>query len=320
MATPRRMRRRLTALAVACGSILGLVAGPGFPAAVGAAPAPLWIGASVNVPDRSVGSFVKANAVLGPLRYRRCFDEVLPSTFQVSCAKDDWSLGYRSFVSWHPPAWDHAGTAAGAYDAQITAWARSVPTNIGLYATVWHEPETPSTIPGRTLTGAQYVAMYQHVYTVVKAANPSITFGPVYTSYWWQEGSDHYAPGGANAWWVWDRYSDFAAVDTYAAAPKALQYDPKFQGWLNFVNVKAPSKPLVLAEYGQYVVPRGTQPDPFGQSARARIIPIDETYLRSMRFRMWLYWQGTGSQGDWSMADPGSQGAWRTVASHGIPG
>jgi len=152
---------------------------------------------------------------------------------------------------------------------------------------------------------------------VVKAANPSITFGPVYTSYWWQEGSKHYAPGGPNAWWVWDRYSDFAAVDTYATNPVALRYDPQFQGWLKFVNAKAPNKPLVVAEYGQYAVPAGAQPDPAKQASRARIIPLDETYLRSMRFTMWLYWHSTGPQGDWSMTDPGSQAAWRNVASRG---
>ena len=307
----------MVALLSVCGTLLALAAGAGATGAGAVGQGALWIGATVNVPDRSRASFASADTSIGPLRYRRCFDEILPATFQLSCARDDWAHGYRSFVSWHPPGWDHVGAAAGLYDAQITAWAASVPTNIGLYATVWHEPETPSDIPGRTLSGPEYVAMYQHVYAVVKAANPSITFGPVYTWFWWQEGSSHYAPGGPNAWWVWDRYADFAAVDNYAAEPRALQYDPKFQGWLHFLNAKAPTKPLVVAEYGQYVVRAGAQPDPARQAARARIIPIDESYLRSMRFTMWMYWDGTGEQGDWSITDPGSQAAWRAVASHG---
>ncbi|MGI8807827.1 MAG: hypothetical protein ACR2KK_08310 [Acidimicrobiales bacterium] len=311
----RRTRAFLGAL-LGCLTVAGLV-GPAVSTPASAAQAPLWIGAAGNKPDSSIGSFVKANQIIGPLRYRRCFDKELPASFKDSCAKDDRSLGFRSFVSWHPPGFDHAGAARGAYDGQIRDWAKSVPTGIGLYATVWHEPETPGGPPGTTLTGQQYVAMYQHVYTVVKAANPSITFGPVYTAYWWHEGTNHYAPGGPNAWWVGGRYADFVAVDTYAAQPKALKYDAAFQGWLKFVNGKAPNKPLVVSEYGRYVVKNGTVPDPALQAVRARIIPVDENYLRSMRFTMWLYWHGTGEKGNWSLTDPASQAAWRTVASHG---
>lgn len=275
----------------------------------------LWIGATANKPtptgiDRSLRVFDEANRLIGPLRYRRCFDASLPSTFQQSCARDDWSHGFRSFVSWKPPNRDHAGTAAGRYDTEIKDWARSVPRDIGVYATVWHEPEND-------ISGAQYVAMYQHVYAVVKAANPSITFGPVYMAYWWHEGSNHYAPGGPNAWWVWNRYADFVGVDTYAPNPVPLEDDTAFQGWLHFVNAKAPTKPLVVAEYARYVVPVGGQPDPAKQAARARIIPKDEAYLRSMRFTMWLYWHGTGPKGDWRLTDPASQEAWRKVALNG---
>jgi len=278
----------------------------------------LWVGAAANRPtasgvDASLAVFDDANAAVGPLRYRRCFNPTLPATHQTSCARDDWSHGYRSFVSWKPPQLDFAGTAAGAYDKQIEAWATSVPTHIGLYATVWHEPEND-------LTGAQYVAMYQRVFAVVKAANPSISFGPVYMSYWWREGSSHYAPGGPNAWWVWSRYADFVAVDTYSPNPTPLRDDPDFQGWLRFVNAKAPDRPLIVAEYGQYVVKPGTSPDPAKLARRARVIEADETYLRSMRFTMWLYWDGVGAQGDWRLMDSVSQAAWREVASNGRSG
>lgn len=283
----------------------------------------LWIGANASKPipgkealDHSLAVFDEANRVLGPLRYRRCFNETLPASFQESCAKDDWSHGYRSFVSWKPPHLDHAGAAAGVYDAQVRSWAKSVPTSIGLYATVWHEPEND-------LTGPQYVAMYQHIYSVVKAANPSITFGPVYMAYRWQEGTDHYAEGGPNAWWVWDRYADFAAVDAYSRNPTTLKSNPKFQGWLNFINAKAPTKPLVVAEYGQCSNSPDNPCTAEEKAVRARIIPMDEAYLRSMRFTMWLVWHGVGKQVDpvedldWRLTDPEAQGAWRTVASHG---
>lgn len=305
--------RALSAALGGCLAVLGPVAGPGRASTVDPQHR-LWIGAYANtpqVPVSTVATFDAANGTLGPLRFRRCFDSSLPASFQQSCARDDWSHGYRSFVSWKPPGLDHAGTAAGKYDAQIRAWAISVPTTIGLYATVWHEPENDG------MTGAEYVAMYQHVYTVVKAANPSITFGPVYMAYWWQEGTDHYAAGGPNAWWVWDRYSDFAAVDTYAPNPTLLKDNAGFQGWLRFMNTKAPDKPLVMAEYGQCVQSSVNLCTAAEQAARARIIPVDEAYLRSMRFTMWLLWQGTGPQGDWRLTDAGSQAAWRSVAANG---
>lgn len=302
MTTCRRIVRGLAAAVGACLLHVGVTALPAE-SQTGTSQHRLWIGAYAG----SLTEFDAANRLIGPLRYRRCFDRYLPASFQQSCAKDDWSHGYRSLVSWKPPGHDHAGTAAGRYDAQIRAWATSVPRGIGLYATVWHEPEND-------MTGPQFVAMYQRVYAVVKAANPSITFGPVYMAYWWHEGSSHYAPGGPNAWWVWDRYSDFAAVDTYSRNPVALKDDPAFQGWLRFMNAKAPTKPLVVAEYARYVVPPGAQPDAVKQAARARIIPVDEAYLQSLRFTMWLHWHGTGPAGDWRLTDPASQAAWRQVA------
>lgn len=314
MSTRSKMVRTLAGALVGGALLVSVVAGSAESSTVESQHR-LRIGAYVNTPERPVSDlrdFDDANKVIGPLRYRRCFNKALPVSFQASCAKDDWSHGYRSFVSWKPPGGDHAGTAAGVYDAQIRAWARSVPTNVGLYATVWHEPEND-------LTGPQFVAMYQHVYSVVKAANPSITFGPVYMAYWWQEGTDHYARGGANAWWVWDRYADFAAVDAYSPNPTTLKNNPKFQGWLKFMNLKAPTKPLVVAEYGQCADnPREKKPCTAEEkAARARIILEDEAYLRSMRFTMWLVWHGTGEQGDWRLMDPASQAAWRRVAANG---
>lgn len=308
-------RKRIVAGLGACLMAIGVAPALATPSGPAPAKAPLWIGAAANRPtptgvDGSLPVFDDANALIGPLSYRRCFDKVLPATFQLSCARDDRSRGYRSFVSWKPPGLDFAGAAAGVYDAQITAWAKSVPVNIGLYATVWHEPEND-------MTGPQFVAMFQRVYTVVKAANPSITFGPVHMAYWWHEGSTHYAPGGPNAWWVWSRYADFVGVDTYAANPMPLKDDPRFQGWLRFVNAKAADKPLVVAEYGRYAVKPDVPLDPAKQALRARLMAVDEIYLRSMRFTMWLYWHGVGDQGDWRLTDGGSQAAWRAVASHG---
>lgn len=112
------------------------------------------------------------------MKVRRSFNSTLPSSFAASSAKDDAKYGYKSFVSWKPPGGDVAGTTADRYDAAVAAWARSVPRT-GIYATSYHEPEND-------MTAAQFVAMHRHLYTVVKAANPTIQWGPTYMSYWWQ--------------------------------------------------------------------------------------------------------------------------------------
>ena len=261
----------------------------------------MWIGATTEA-RAGLAGFTAADTAIGPLRYRRCFQAGVPDSHRVSCAKDDWPR-YRSFVSLKPPGDDYQGAAEGRYDSDIAAWAASVPTDIGMYATMWYVPE-------RSLTGPQYVAMFRRAYSVVKAANPSIRFGPVYMAYWWQEGSTHYAPGGPDAWWVGS--ADFVGVVSLAYDPIPLRDDPQFQGWLRFVDAKAPAVPRVIAHYGQYNAAGGPV-DPTKQAERARVIAVDEEYLRSRGFAMWLYQQADG----WELNDEKSQAAWRRVAATG---
>jgi hypothetical protein len=271
-------------------------------------PDPMWIGATVNKPDPSIKSFNSANVAIGPLRYRRCFNSVLPVSFRESCAGGDAAAGYRSFVSWKPPGGDFAGAARGQFDAAVTAWARSVPANAGVHATAFHEPEND-------MTGPQFVAMQCHLYRVVKAANPSIRWGPVYMSYWW-EPTRLASIGGAAAWWVGPDCADFTGVDTYAANPAPLRGDPEFRGWYDFM--RNTGKPMLIVEYGQYVVPPGAPANPAMQARRAQAIRTDAAWLQDQGvFSMWLYWNGAGDKGDWSLTDPESQRAWRDVAARG---
>ena len=276
----------------------------------------MWIGAAASRPlsgggiDYSVGVFNDANAAVGPLQYRRSFDSSLPTSFQTSAARDDAANGYRSFVSWKPPNGDYVGAAQGRYDAQVTAWARSVP-NTGVYATAFHEPEND-------MTGPQFVDMQRHLYTVVKAANPTIQWGPVYMAYWWDDGTSHYI-GNKDAWWPGAAYADFTAVDVYSNDPRPLETHPEFRGWYDYML--GVGVPMLIAEYGQYVVKPGYAPDPAEQRQRADIIAQDAAWLASQNtISMWLYWDAMGSKGDWQLSDPVSQQAWRDVASTGRTG
>lgn len=244
-----------------------------------------------------MGTFNTQNAFIGPLQFRRSFNSSLPATFQQSSAKDDAANGFHSFVSWKPPGGDYIGAAAGNYDAAVTAWAQSVPTT-GVYATAFHEPEND-------MTGPQFVAMQRHLYTVVKAANPSIQWGPIYMSYWWQP-TRLASIGGAAAWWVGSEYSDFTAVDNYSVNPLALKSDPEFMSWYNFMLDKG--EPLIITEYGQYAIPPGGVADPAQQVKRATIIRADAQWITDQsKISMWLYWNGTGAQGDWSLTDADSR-------------
>ena len=85
-----------------------------------------------------------------------------------------------------------------------------------MYATAFHEPEND-------LTAAEFVAFQRHVYTVVKAANPTILWGPVYMAYWWDPSKpDHYV-GNPAAWWPGDRYADFVASGRPVTEDAVLQ-------------------------------------------------------------------------------------------------
>jgi len=268
----------------------------------------VWIGATCNQPDNSIATFNKCNAIIGPMKFRRSFNSNLPTSFATSSARYDAQNGYRSFVSWKPPGGDVRGAAVGKYDAAIAAWARSVPRT-GIYATAYHEPED-------NMTGAQFVAMHRRLYTVVKTANSTIQWGPVYMSYWWHP-SRLASIGGASAWWVGNDRSDFAGVDTYSTPnPRQLSTDLEFMTWYNFMLKTG--KPMVLAEYGQYSVRPGYSVDPAMQARRAQTIAADAAWIRSQgRVKVWLYWHAPGPKGDWSLTDAASRQAWRNAAAAG---
>lgn len=271
----------------------------------------LWIGAAVSEraangrTDNSIGEFNEANPQIGPLTFRRSFDTSLPASFDRSAAAQDAASGYRSFVSWKPPNGDFVGAAQGRYDAQVTAWAESVPTS-GVYATSFHEPEND-------MTGPQFVAMQRHLYEVVKAANPTIQWGPVYMAYWWDPAAkDHYI-GNPDEWWVGSDHADFSGVDVYAFKPTPLEGHSEFRGWYDYMRTK--NVPLLIAEYGQYAVRPGAKVDPALEAERAVVIRQDAAWIRDQgTFDMWLYWDALGRQGDWRLRDEASQAAWREVS------
>jgi hypothetical protein len=279
-----------------------------------AAPPCLAVGAAVNGPEQVDGGklplFRKAVDHLGPLTVRRSFDAGLPRSFAESAAAGDADAGVHSFVSWKPPHGDHRGTADGDYDRQITAWAESVPRT-GVYATSFHEPEDD-------MTGPEFVAFQRHVYTVVKAANPTIRWGPIYMAYWWDPEAPGHFVGNPDEWWPGDGYADFAGLDWYGPDPRPMTSSGSFRFWYD--AMEPTGVPLLITEYGQYAVAPGEQRRPAKERARARAIRQDAAWITEHpRIGMWLYWQAFGAQGDWRLRDEASQRAWREVAESGCP-
>ena len=272
----------------------------------------LAVGAAVNAPDKAdagqLALFRQAKTKLGPLTVRRSFDSSLPQTFATSAARGDAAAGVRSFVSWKPPRGDFRGAADGKYDHQVTAWAQSVPRT-GVYATSFHEPEN-------NMTAAEFVALQRHLYAVVKAANPTIRWGPIYMAYWWDPSAPSHYVGRPADWWPGAHFADFAGLDWYGPDPHPMTTSGSFRTW--YSTMEPTGVPLFITEYGQYVHGRGDAPDPLKETERAQAIRTDAAWIHAHpRIRMWMYWQGVGSQGDWRLDDPASQRAWRAVVDAG---
>jgi hypothetical protein len=270
------------------------------------------VGAAVNLdglpPSAGLTLFQQVDRQIGPLSMRRSFDPVLPPSFATSSAAGDPKAGLRSFVSWKPPNGDHRGAAAGRYDRQITAWAKSVPRT-GVYATAFHEPEND-------MKAAAYLAFERHVYTVVKAANPTIRFGPVYMAYWWDPAQPQHYIGNPAAWWPGKQYADFVGLDWYGADPTPMTTSASFLNWYRFAEPTG--LPLVIPEYGQYNRPLDEPPDKAKERARVQAIRKDAAFiLAHPAFRAWLYWEGGDGTTEYRLQDAASQAEWRRVAGSG---
>lgn len=287
----------------------GILLGAHWPGPAQAEPC-LTVGAYVEPPEggNAQRAFREADRAMGPLTMRRSFDPQLPGSFAASAAVGDEAAGLRSFVSWKPPHGDHRGAAQGHYDEQVATWARSVPRT-GVFATAYHEPEND-------MTAADFVALHRHLYAVVKEANPTVHWGPVYMAYWWDPAqTDHYV-GDPAAWWPGSDAADFAGLDWYGIRPRPMTADPSFLHWY---EAMAPTGlPLLVVEYGQYAVRPGEVSRPESERARAAAIRQDAAWIAGhAQIRGWFYWQGNGPNGDWRMRDAASLEAWREVAASG---
>lgn len=286
----------------------------------------MWIGATTGdgtTTDQFGGSaystFTASNAIVGPLRFRRTFVSPkpvasFPATIASTSASYDQTAGSHVFLSVKPsPVSD---VVAGAYDAKLTTLAQSITGPYPAWLCMWHEPEGNQTVGGVTspffANPADFVAMTQHFYTVIKAANPNILVGTIHLVYQWgtQSGA-RVTAGTEDQWWVGSSYCDFLGADIYwndwEGAPTAMQSDPSMQHWHNWASTKG--KPL-------YVVERGVKPQ---GSAAAAVMLQDETWLKANGYQLWAWWDATDpTSGDWRIdSDPYMSATWQGIAQRG---
>ncbi len=178
-------------------------------------------------------------------------------------------MAIRTFVSWKPPGGDFVGAAAADMQRCDHGVGEECAQD-GVYATSFHEPEND-------MTAAQFVALQRRLYTVVKAANPTIQWGPVYMTYWWNPAAKSHYVGNPDAWWPGNEYADFTAADTYDSTPTRLEQDPEFRGWYDYMVSKG--KPMLIADTTPYVVPPGGAQDPAQQARRAEVIAADAVWI-----------------------------------------
>jgi hypothetical protein len=267
----------------------------------------LWVGATVTDASDSnaISNFEASNSIIGPLQSRRTFVTQQPvSTFPTdisqTAAGDDIAAGIHPFLSCKG---DPVGIANGDYDGVITQLLQSFPSDRQCWFTMWHEPEN-------NMPAAQYVPMFQHMYTVAKAANPAVLIGPVYGSYQWRPTTT--TTTVPDDWWVGASYCDFMSMDSYwnswrGATPKPLQTDPYFQRWHNWASTKG--KPL-------YVTERGVQ----GTDATcASVLLQDEIWMKANGYGLFMYWDAIGSGNvNWIIDNnPATASAWQQIASRG---
>ncbi len=307
---------RLPGWALAGAALVALAAGCGAPeedtdtatAQDSLTATTMWVGAHVGEPDNSEEAFLSVSSKFGPFRVRRSFNKNLPSDIQHSAAADDARNHVISFLSVKPPT--IGGVAKGLYDNDIKTLAASFPTDHTTYLTMYHEPEND-------MTGPQFVALFRHFYTKVKAANPHIKVGTVHMSYQWRPGSSTTAE--EDSWWVGSAYTDFIGVDDYnektTSGRTTAASDPQFQRWFNWAKTKG--KPLAVVEFGR-------MENPNDASARANDLLNTETFLRNNNFFMFLYWHSTGPLNggtvDWGLKSGPTATAMRTIAARGRTG
>jgi hypothetical protein len=305
--------------------VVVLLAAAAGPVPAQAALPTLAVGATTSASD-TVGSgntcagFLDERTHLGNLGIRRVFASAgqLPPADALTCHNTYGATIWYSFKTSCTPA----AVAAGGCDTEIQNIAAAMPANS--YLTYNHEPEND-------MTGVQFVAAFQHVYLVAKAANPAVNVVPIYMSYQWRTGSPHVTNNGTGGdnevqdWIVPAAYADAYGLDLYWQAstrgsepddPVSVSADPRLIRWYNAFT--ALGKPLTLPEWG-------IDDDQGTRASRGPAIRASRTWLTGHGFRIISYWQmdnwylGATTFPTGGYADPDGVAAYQELVAAATP-
>jgi hypothetical protein len=195
----------------------------------------------------------------GRMGIRRTFQSNIPSSFSSTYAGGD--LGVRA--SWQSIRSDWNTTMNGAYDAAITAYLKTIPSDHMLLLTWCHEPENDGG------SAANFRSSATHVYRLVKTVRPQTLVGPISMGWTFDSRSGR----NPNDWMPDPSVCDFVGVDPYqnylyplAGAPKKWDPSPDLgsQGFMHYAKDIWHIQPaLAETACGVYRGTTGTGPDDF---------------------------------------------------------
>ena len=191
----------------------------------------------------------------------------ITSTYPAAWAKDIGQFGPVAALRWYsasiPTAWptpvpvngptvllasfksDPTQTAAGTYDAQITAFAKTVPA--GAYLTWQHEADQKS----KNITPTAFAAAWNRVYDLVKAQQPNCHMAPVMQTYTFNDRTD---TRGTLPWITSCNplKVDFVGLDAYSSSTVWRSLADEVGPAAAFLrNWAGTDLPVVLGEFNQ---------------------------------------------------------------------
>ncbi|RGC68786.1 hypothetical protein C5N14_12375 [Micromonospora sp. MW-13] len=254
-------------------------------------------GASIHLQggESFAAGLARSDRSYGPLRMVRVFYPGLPPAWSGSRADVADRTVVVSFKA--PPG----EVAAGRHDSRLAAWFRSVPGNLDVYWSYFHEPEDD--IARGSYTAAQYRAAWQRLAGLADRAGNARLRATLILMCWTLNPSSHrtfedYWPGGDAI--------DVLGWDCYNSGGKFNRYTDPAQVFSPMIaKSKALGKPWGLAETGSVRIAGDSG------AGRAAWIRAMSRYLDGQRPLWVAYYDYQVAGGDFRLTDAPSREAWR---------
>ncbi|MGW1058716.1 hypothetical protein [Micromonospora rubida] len=254
-------------------------------------------GASIHLQsgESFAAGLARSDRSYGPLRMVRVFYPGLPPAWSGSRAD---AADRTVVVSFKAPPGE---VAAGRHDSRLAAWFRSVPHNLDVYWSYFHEPEDD--IARGSYTAAQYRAAWQRLAGLADRAGNARLRATLILMCWTLNPSSHrtfedYWPGGDAI--------DVLGWDCYNSGGKFNRYTDPAQVFTPMIaKSKALGKPWGLAETGSVRISGDSG------TGRAGWIRAMSRYLDGQRPLWVAYYDYQVAGGDFRLTDTPSRDAWR---------